>query len=319
MEALGKVLKMPVMDPVPEEELTLTKGELERFLHLPSMEVLVSRLERAQAHAKEFRDGTRIGYLNQGKHEIEQAQRDIDQGLLRDAVQSDRPEGCWCFGLGGKDEKYDYAGASHFAAYCSCADGQRVEKEHEKAQRIADNAREQKRLHKGWEAAEWPTRFRNYRLRTSPLVQSRPDLIKLLTYPQAPNEIDEERSASDEEWTAWRDAETAWLRSWFLFGPYGTGKTGLAVGYAGEYLKCYAETLNNWTPMLFRAMPDVFSELRDTYNGKGSSEQEVIKKFTEVPLLILDDLGAEHGVVGGSAVPDHRQAARRGTNHGIHQ
>ena len=74
--------------------------------------------------------------------------------------------------------------------------------------------------------------------------------------------------------------------SHFLWGDVGRGKTGLAVGIARRQLEMGVGSL------LFVSVPDLLSELRDTYNSD-TSELNIINRYADVPLLILDDLGAE--------------------------
>ena len=75
--------------------------------------------------------------------------------------------------------------------------------------------------------------------------------------------------------------------SFYLFGPYGTGKTGLAVGYLKRWLDTYDR------PALFVSAPRLFAELRNTYDDREASELAVIDRYARVPLLVLDDLGSE--------------------------
>jgi len=81
-------------------------------------------------------------------------------------------------------------------------------------------------------------------------------------------------------------------RSILLTGPFGRGKTGLAVGYAWECLNTLPIT-----NIRFTAVPQMLAELRDTYNHPSyeetPTEQQVIGKYARSGLLILDDLGAE--------------------------
>lgn len=104
--------------------------------------------------------------------------------------------------------------------------------------------------------------------------------------------------------------------SWLLWGPYGTGKTGLAVGHSlawvdaatEKYFKvstCYEEPAMPLPEALrldemprrvhFVATPDLLSELRSTY-GKTSkrTESDVLAEYRDAHLLIMDDIGAEH-------------------------
>ena len=43
----------------------------------------------------------------------------------------------------------------------------------------------------------------------------------------------------------------------------------------------------------FKSVPELFQEIRATFNTIGGGENEIIKKFINVKCLILDDLGAE--------------------------
>lgn len=80
--------------------------------------------------------------------------------------------------------------------------------------------------------------------------------------------------------------------SWFVWGNYGNGKTGLAVGYAFEYLRIWLDVIPT---ALFRTLPDLLSELRSSYGrgDDGPDEMDLLKTYAEVGLLILDDIGAE--------------------------
>lgn len=71
----------------------------------------------------------------------------------------------------------------------------------------------------------------------------------------------------------------------FLVGGYGTGKTHLAAAVANELIR-------TGTPALCMTMIDLLANVRRTYNGQGD-EADVLKLYTETPLLIIDDLGSE--------------------------
>ena len=78
-----------------------------------------------------------------------------------------------------------------------------------------------------------------------------------------------------------------WCRSWMFWGKYGTGKTGLAIGYLREQAKGLAD-------VRFLSVPTLLSELRDTYRSDGGSEMEVLRRYQKPDVLLMDDLGAEH-------------------------
>lgn len=114
-----------------------------------------------------------------------------------------------------------------------------------------------------WDAAGVPRRFKGLRLETSPWLKKRPDLIASLRESAA---------------------------SWFFWGPVGTGKTGLATSFARVWAEEGAGSIR------FKTVPDLLSELRDTYSRREGSESEadLLHAYRHCELLVLDDLGAEH-------------------------
>lgn len=71
-----------------------------------------------------------------------------------------------------------------------------------------------------------------------------------------------------------------------ITGEVGSGKTFLACAIANVVLERGGE-------VLFLVVPDFLDRLRATYDGHdGLTEMDLIEAAKEVPLLILDDLGA---------------------------
>ncbi len=91
-------------------------------------------------------------------------------------------------------------------------------------------------------------------------------------------------------------------RSWFLFGKYGVGKSGLAAGYLWDWIQ------RDKGSALFITAPEIFRAIRSTYGpNAGRDEFEVISAFVEYPLLVLDDLGAERITEDTPGRPGNRQ------------
>lgn len=116
-----------------------------------------------------------------------------------------------------------------------------------------------------------PYRFHDFTLDSSPLAQTNASLIRRLH-------------------------DVSLDQSWLLWGKHGTGKTGLAVAYAKLLLM--EDDPDRWpAEILFRRTPDLFTELRASYSPRRDddpTESELLAKYGDVGLLVLDDLGAEH-------------------------
>jgi DNA replication protein DnaC len=82
--------------------------------------------------------------------------------------------------------------------------------------------------------------------------------------------------------------------STYFEGPVGTGKTMLAIHSVMSI--CRERYLNNEPRpnFLFVNVSDLFSEIKATYDKNSeTTEREVIEKYTNVEILILDDLGID--------------------------
>lgn len=77
-------------------------------------------------------------------------------------------------------------------------------------------------------------------------------------------------------------------KSLFYFGGTGTGKTFLAAIIAKEFIK-------SGKTVIFGDVPDLLEELKRTFDDKTTStQQEILDRYCECDLLIMDDLGAGH-------------------------
>lgn len=79
-------------------------------------------------------------------------------------------------------------------------------------------------------------------------------------------------------------------RGWIVYeGPYGCGKTHLAVAIANARLEQFGDRV------LFITAPDLLDFLRTTFNSDAEvSYSEAFEQICNVSLLILDDLGVEN-------------------------
>src|SRR3990167_1487114 len=178
---------------------------------------------------------------------------------------------CWCNGLGGKElvavPQDGVDTVLVFLRTCVCDKG--MEEELRTIQYLGTPAERENRHRVAllWKQAEIPERFTYWRLKTSPNAS----LAARLYHPALSDD------ANDAEYKAFDEALEAWDGSWFLWGGYGTGKTGLAVGYAYEFVDIEMSTC------LFRSLPDLLSELRSTYGRTdGPTEMELLSKYAHV-------------------------------------
>lgn len=72
-----------------------------------------------------------------------------------------------------------------------------------------------------------------------------------------------------------------------LHGSYGTGKSHLSVSVTKELMAKGYECL-------FLSLPKLLTKIKETYNNKGVTEDELLEAIQRVDLLVLDDIGAEH-------------------------
>ena len=74
---------------------------------------------------------------------------------------------------------------------------------------------------------------------------------------------------------------------WLLYtGRYGTGKTHLAAAIANR-------ALERGIDLIFQPVPDLLDQLRMSYGNVSETYEDRFEKYRTVPLLVLDDLGAQ--------------------------
>ena len=74
----------------------------------------------------------------------------------------------------------------------------------------------------------------------------------------------------------------------FFYGNFGTGKTHLAVAIAVHVIR------NKCIYAVLGTLIELLSQVKETYDSKGNAtEQEVVRKFKNCDLLVIDDLGKE--------------------------
>ena len=113
-----------------------------------------------------------------------------------------------------------------------------------------------------------------------------------------------------QEWLSKADPEIPWL---VLYGPRGTGKTGLAVGV------CHALSIERGLHAAFGTVPEILTRLRATYGpNNDESEDALLASLKVAEVLVLDDLGAQRSTAWAEEklfeVINHRYNERLITN-----
>jgi len=72
----------------------------------------------------------------------------------------------------------------------------------------------------------------------------------------------------------------------FMWGSAGSGKTYVAVCIMKKLLE-------QGKSIIFRSVPRLLLEIKDTFNGQEYSDKELIEYYSRHDYLLLDDLGAE--------------------------
>jgi DNA replication protein DnaC len=201
----------------------------------------------------------------------------IERCQQRDLLAADRPPGCWCLGIGGKNPRYTRGHVLVFSDRCDCPEGVRARETQTRLvaeERAAESAARELRL---FGQARIPARFTDCTLETYPATpQSKPALDAVKLWLNGPGEgaVGEEAFWQARKW------------SLLLHGPFGVGKTGLAIAILR--LEMMADG------GLFFTVPTLLDCIRRTYGPNPiANEHEIVESVKTTPFLVLDDLGAE--------------------------
>ena len=169
-------------------------------------------------------------------------------------------DGCWCDGVftsrRATSESDPEMVWNHFE-YCICTEGRQARADVEEQAHEGD-----REFWEGYRSGIWqmcgvPKRFRDWTLESSP----KPDAIK-----------------------------PPYLRSMYLDGPVGVGKTGIAVGVMREVVFSTTQPLK----ALFVTAPDLLQSLKDRIGkSDGVSLGDMLWRYEAADFLVLDDIGSE--------------------------
>lgn len=182
---------------------------------------------------------------------------------------------CWCKGEGFRTEGRNIGGFyEQTKVYCNCHIGRSKLAFAEVALVVSRANAAIGGLEAQQELADVPLRYRSFRLDETPLKGENLHFI--------------------------RDMQDYEPNSYYIYGSYGVGKTGLAISYLNSFLVNVVKQDQLLKGLkrpkqlaIFRTTPDLLSQLRDCYNSN-ASEYELIRQMGDVPLLVLDDIGAEN-------------------------
>lgn len=82
-------------------------------------------------------------------------------------------------------------------------------------------------------------------------------------------------------------------RSYYIYGRVGSGKTLVAVKTYLEVRKELYLTAEEDKKCYFISVPEFFNDLKRSYSMRDNKDQELLEKYSDAYLLVLDDLGIE--------------------------
>lgn len=214
---------------------------------------------------------------------VNQIETLLARARQRDELAADRPEGCWCLGLGGTGASWVPGpnGAADatmvHTRYCECPDGQRMKSREDGARNVYQRSIDAGRLGRILRLSAVPKKYRDASFESFPVSKETQVDVAYLK--------------------RWVEEFTGTGRSVLLRGEYGVGKTGLAVATMRAVIDTHG------VDAYFTTVKDLLDEIKATYDQKPTRRmedgeevpttkalQDAVKKVT---LLVLDDLGAE--------------------------
>jgi|GEM_PF-705636 len=238
------------------DETTLIPRE--KLLHLASLPPSGDLAEELEAAEREA-GSSRLAFTS-GRR-VELARRRLDDGIERDHLASRRPKGCHCLGMGTVEQQLEYRyadiGRRAVVEFCACPEGIAAKEEADqrdrqwRADRVASLV----------SALNLMARFRAMTLDSHP-NQAAANLVR-----------------------GW--VPTPEQCGLFLYGGFGTGKTGLAVGVVK------AEIERSASEGMFTTTSDLLDAIRITYDREHAASENILANARAVPILALDDIGAE--------------------------
>ena len=251
---------------------------VERLLHIDRTAVIEAELQRYRV-ALESIPPALADVRNKAYGMIAALETKLDLAHQRDTIAASRPDGCWCLGSGGSNQRYvpdlDGGGTPVFDRTCSCPEGR------------AEEARKQ------IEIDHYRSNIHGIRARGYFNQAAVPHMFSRCSFETYPVSADTKQAlAAVKAWVSdgWAQGSEAGSGrvSLLLYGSYGVGKTGLAVSAMREMSR------ELQMPALFLTTPDLLDRIRSTYNrDSAESEKDLVQAVKDIDLLVLDDLGAE--------------------------
>lgn len=125
------VRRFPPQDPASDYRLP-DEVRREALIGLPPTDGIADQVSDLLIRLRQLRDVRGNLTRERLRADLHDLSRTLDRCLERDMLAVDRPDGCWCLGLGGRNPRWipfvDKSGKPAylrtFGTYCDCPDGQ---------------------------------------------------------------------------------------------------------------------------------------------------------------------------------------------------